>query len=35
VTTVLFEQEGYQTLCRQAVTDGKLLTRDHLAPVPN
>ncbi|CAH0159942.1 hypothetical protein SRABI83_00925 [Arthrobacter sp. Bi83] len=24
--TVLFEQEGYQTLSRQAMTDGKLLT---------
>jgi ATP-dependent DNA helicase RecQ len=26
VITVLFEQEGYKTLSRQAVTDGKLLT---------
>lgn len=27
VITVLFEQEGYKTLSRQAVTDNKLLTR--------
>ena len=26
VITVLFEQEGYKTLSRQAVTEGKLLT---------